>query len=100
MSYFPIAPSYTQSKLVEIDFGALGLMDKTFTISDPNVTANSKMTGAIAYVAPTGKDLDELEFDNFDIMFTPGAGTFNMVVRALDGLVAGTFKIYYTASNG
>jgi hypothetical protein len=100
MSYFPIAPAYTQSKLVEIDFGALGVMDGTFAISDPNVTASSKMTGAIAYVAPTGKDLDELEFDNFDIMFTPGAGTFNMVVRALDGLVAGTFKIYYTASNG
>jgi hypothetical protein len=100
MSYFPIAPTYTKSKLVEIDFGTSGLMDKTFTISDADVTANSKMTGAIAYVAPTGKDLDELEFDNFDIMFTPGAGTFNMVVRALDGLVAGTFKIYYTASNG
>ena len=75
-------------------------MDGTFIISDPNVTANSKLTGAIAYVAPTGKDLDELEFDDFDIMFTPGAGTFNMVVRALNGLVAGTFKIYYTVSAG
>ena len=99
MSYFPIPPAYTKSKLVEIDFGALGVSTATFTIADTDVTANSKMTGAIAYIAPTGKELDELEFDNFDIMFAPGTGTFDMTVRALDGLVAGTFKIYYTASN-
>ena len=33
-------------------------------------------------------------------MFTPGAGSFTVTIRALDGLVADNFIIYYTASNG
>jgi hypothetical protein len=63
-------------------------------------TATFTMTGQVAYLAPTGKDLDELEFDDFDVMFAPGAGTFDLCARALDGLVEGTFKIFYTFSTG
>jgi putative intracellular protease/amidase len=96
----PAGISFSQSKLTEVDFGALGVEGATFTVTDPDVTAASKMTGQVAYLAPTGKDLDELEFDNFDIMFAPGAGTFDLVVRALNGLVAGTYKIFYTFSTG
>jgi hypothetical protein len=100
MSYFPLAPAVTRSKQVEIDFGPAGVMDGSFVIADANVTATSKLVGAIAYEAPTGKSLDELEFDNFDLMFTPGAGNFTLVARALDGPVAGTFKVNYSASAG
>ena len=100
MSYFPLSPAVTRSKQTEIDFGPVGVLDGSFVVADANVTATSKLTGSIAYDAPTGKSLDELEFDNFDLMFSPGAGAFTLVARPLDGPVAGTFKVNYSASSG
>ena len=80
---------------VEIDFGALGLSEKSFTIIDSNVTVGSKIIGNLAYVAPTGKDLDELDMDAIDLKFAPGAGQFTMQVKGLEGYLADKFVINY-----
>jgi hypothetical protein len=85
-----------KSKQTEIDFGTLGVMEKTFIIVDADITTASNITGAIAYVAPTGKELDELEFDNFDFRFAPGSGQCTLYAVAKEGLVADKFKLNYT----
>jgi hypothetical protein len=81
---------------VEIDFGATPILEKDFTITDAGVVAASIITMQLAYVAPTGKDLDELEFDSFDFRCAPGSGTFTLHARALEGLVADKFKVNYS----
>jgi hypothetical protein len=80
---------------VEIDFGSLPVSEKSFTVVDGAVTVSSKLVGAVAYVAPTGKDLDELDMDGLDLKFGPGSGQFTLYARGLDGYVADTFKINY-----
>ena len=80
---------------VEIDFGSVGLSEQSFTITDPSVSVGSKIIGSLAYVAPTGKDLDELDMDGIDLKFAPGAGQFTLYVKWLEGYLAGTFKINY-----
>jgi hypothetical protein len=49
-------------------------------------------------VAPTGKSLDELEFDSFDFRAVAGAGNFTLYARSLEGLVADKYKINYSYS--
>ena len=49
----------------------------------------------MAYEAPTGKDLDELDMDGLDLKFGPGTGQFTLYARGLDGYVADKFKINY-----
>jgi hypothetical protein len=87
-----------QVKQTEIDFGSMPVNTATFVVADADVTAASKLIGAVAYVAPTGKSLDELEFDVLDLRFAPGAGIFTLLARSLQGYVAGKFKINYAAS--
>jgi len=53
----------------------------------------------LAYVAPTGKSLDELEFDSFDFRAVAGAGSFLLHARSLEGYVADKFKIFYSYCN-
>ena len=91
----PSGPQGLKSKQTEIDFGSGAVNDGVFVIADANVAPSSYITGNLAYVAPTGKDLDELEFDSFDLMFAPGSGSFTLYARALEGQVAGKFKINY-----
>lgn len=79
----------------EIDFGTTPVAEASFLITDAAVTASSKLIGTVAYVAPTGKDLDELEMDGLDLKFAPGTGQFTLYARGLDGYVADTFKINY-----
>jgi len=79
----------------EIDFGTTGVESNTFVITDANVTTSSIITGCLAYVAPTGKDLDELEMDTFNLFFAPGTGAFTVYVTALQGYVAGPYKLNY-----
>jgi hypothetical protein len=86
------------SRQTEIDFGATPVDTTTFIITDVNVTTSSIITGQMAYVAPTDKDLDELEFDSFDLRFAAGSGQFTLVARSLEGLVADKFKINYSYS--
>ena len=81
-----------------IDFGPLGVEVAIFTIADPHVTASSNLIGYLAYVAPPGKDLDELEFDSFDFLFSPGTGSFTLLARSINGLVADKFVLNYMTS--
>ena len=80
----------------EVDFGTTPVADATFTITDASVSTSSQLIASLAYETPTGKDLDELEFDNFEIICKPAAGSFDMLIRTTDGsLVADKFKINY-----
>ncbi len=81
--------------LTEVDFGTANVVEATFTITDASVTASSVILAQVAYVAPTGKDLDEVTMDNFDIIITPGAGQFTARMSCLSGTVTGKFKLHY-----
>lgn len=82
---------------VEVDFGTTPVDSKVFTITDAAVTTASKIIAEVAYDAPTGKDLDEIEMDT--ILVSPGqaaAGSFQVFVRTTDGsYLADKFKINY-----
>ncbi len=82
-------------KQTEIDFGTTPVAEGSFLITDTSVLVTSQLMGNIAYEAPTGKDLDELEMDGLDLKFAPGAGQFILYARGLDGYVADRFKINY-----
>jgi hypothetical protein len=82
----------------EIDFGTTPVDEKTFTITDANISVSSEVMVQLAYVAPTGKEIDELEFDSFDFRAVAGAGSFTLYARSLEGLVADKFKINYAYS--
>jgi hypothetical protein len=93
--YDEIKARVVYHKQTEIDFGSTPIEEKTFTITDANITTSSIITGSIAYEAPTGKELDELEFDNFDLMFVAGTGQCTLYARSLNGYVADKFKLNY-----
>ena len=82
----------------EVDFGALPINEKEFTITDATVLATSNITAEIAYEAPTGKELDEIEMDSFNIICGQATnGTFKIIVKSLDGsYLADKFKINYS----
>ncbi len=82
---------------VEVDFGDLNYVtQKTFTVTDVNVTATSKITAQLAYDQPTAKDLDEVEMDDLIILCGQCAiGSFSMVITSLTGSLYGKFKINY-----
>lgn len=88
------SPSPTEYQ-TEIDFGVLPVSEASFTIINSAVTPSSNITGSVAYVAPTGKDLDELEMDSLDLKFGPGNGQFFLYIKGQDGYVADKFKINY-----
>ncbi len=84
-----------QAKQTEVDFGPSGVSENTFVIIDSSVTPNSILTGTVAYTAPTGKDLDEVDMDRFALNFGPGNGQFTLHMTTLDGDVSDKFKINY-----
>jgi hypothetical protein len=92
-----VGPSAGSStvKQTEIDFGALPVSEASFTIADASVSPTSHIVGTVAYQAPTGKDLDELEMDGIDLKFGPGSGQFTLYARGQDGYIADKFKINY-----
>lgn len=82
----------------EIDFGATPVADGTFTITDANVTASSKILCSLSYDAPTSKDQDEIEMDDLVLNAAAGSGQFTLYARAIDGsYLADKFKINYMA---
>ena len=99
---FVTAPaSYISRPLVtqtEIDFGSTPISSKEFTITDSNVSVNSRVTANMAYDAPTGKDLDETEMDHLQIICGQvTVGSFKMYVTSSDGsYLADKFKVNYT----
>jgi hypothetical protein len=46
-------------------------------------------------VAPTGKDLDEIEMDEIDLRFGPQTGQFKVYAVPQEGLVHDNFVINY-----
>tara|TARA_R110000822_G_scaffold89740_1_gene207634 strand:- start:1603 stop:2277 length:675 start_codon:yes stop_codon:yes gene_type:complete len=82
----------------EIDFGSLPIYQKEFIITDSSVFETSNITAQIAYEAPTGKDLDEIEMDSFQIICGQSTnGTFKIIVKSVDGsYLADKFKINYS----
>jgi len=82
-------------KQTEINFGATPVAEASFLVTDTDVLATSQLIGNVAYEAPTGKELDELEMDGLDLKFAPGVGQFTLYARGLDGYIADKFKINY-----
>ena len=82
-------------KQTEIDFGPLPVSEAIFIIVDSSVTPSSNIIGQIAYVAPTNKDLDEVEMDTIDLKFSAGNGQFVLYAISTYGYVADKFKINY-----
>jgi hypothetical protein len=85
----------TNIKQTEIDFGATPLNENTFTVVDAGVSALSQLIAQIAFEQPTGKDLDEVELETFEVKCTPAAGSFNVLVRSLEGRVQDKYKLNY-----
>jgi hypothetical protein len=79
----------------EIDFGSTPVIEKNFVITNSILTTSCLITAQIALIAPTGKELDELEFDTFDFRCVAGTGNFTLYARSLEGYVADKFKINY-----
>ncbi len=90
-----VVSGVTNIKQTEIDFGTTPIAEQSFLITDADVLVNSQLIGNVAYEAPTGKDLDELEMDGIDLKFAPGSGQFTLYARGLDGYIADKFKINY-----
>jgi hypothetical protein len=91
----PTAGGGAAVKQVEIDFGPLPVAEASFLITDASVTPTSHIIGNVAYEAPTGKDLDEIEMDELDLKFGPGSGAFILYARGRDGYVADKFRVSY-----
>lgn len=99
MPYYP-APSTTGGASitqVEVDFGPTPISEAIFIISDSNATSSSRIKGSLAYDAPTGKDLDEVEMDNLAIdCGNASTGQFEMHICSEDGsYLHDKFKINY-----
>jgi hypothetical protein len=82
-------------KQTEIDFGQVPVAEAEFTVIDASVNPSSNIIGSVAYVAPTNKDLDELEMDAIDLKFAPGDGFLKIRATGMNGFVANKFKINY-----
>lgn len=82
-------------KQTEVDFGSTPVESASFVVVDTAVTTAMHITGQVAYEAPTGKDLDELEMDSLECLFAPGAGQLTIFIRGREGYIADKFKINY-----
>lgn len=89
------APGAVNIKQTEIDFGSVPVSEASFIIIDADVIASSQLIGNIAYEAPTGKELDEVEMDAIDLKFAPGVGQFTLYATGIDGYLADKFKVNY-----
>lgn len=87
--------SSTNIKQTEVDFGTTPVSEASFVITDADVAPTSQLIGFVAYEAPTGKDLDELDMDTLDLKFAPGSGQATLYATCLTGYIAGNFKVNY-----
>jgi hypothetical protein len=84
----------------EVDFGSTPVRSTKFTISDASVLAGGKIVATLAYDAPTGRTIDEveMEFDNIFIAagnITAGV-SFDLYVGSGTGMLSGKYKINYS----
>lgn len=85
-----------RTKQVEIDFGSgLNQHQKIFNIVDDNVSVGNKVMASLAYEAPTGKSLDELEMDEIIFKCKANDGSIDLIATSLFGPVRDKFKINY-----
>lgn len=80
---------------VLIDFGPAARKLKVFTITDPDVTANSLIAVNHSAKAAPGRDQDENEMDTLLLRAAPGAGEFTLYAEAYPDRVSGAFYINY-----
>ena len=80
---------------IEIDFGLSPTRSKTFTIIDSNVNAGSFLIITQSGAAATGRQADENEMDPIVFSGTPATGQFILNANALNGPVAGKYKVNY-----
>lgn len=85
-------------KEIEVDFGLVATVFKTFTIVDTDVRAESVIAAWKSGKAATGKTADEITLDDISFSVNPGSGSFTLVASALNGPVTGAFKIVYIVS--
>ena len=69
-------------KTVEIDFGLSAVRDKTFTITDADVTPDSLIMANHSAKASTGKSQDENEMDSLILKAVSGTGQFTLYATA------------------
>jgi hypothetical protein len=81
---------------VEIDVGATPVSQASISVIDAGITTSTRILGGVAYKKPTGKDLDELDMDSFDVKFESLTGTFNVKIKGLEGSISDKFIIWYT----
>lgn len=83
-------------KQTEIDFGTTPVGSAEFTISDEDVTPDSRIVAFVAYESPTtGKDADEYTMDNVMLVCAPGTQEFTLFATGMEGYLADVFKITY-----
>lgn len=84
-------------KQVEVDFGdALYQSYRIFEINDSDAEVGRKILAEVAYEAPTGKSLDEIEMDEFTVNAgCSEKGKINLIVKSLSGNLHDKFKINY-----
>lgn len=92
----PAGGSSTVVKEVEIDFGASATRQKTFTITDVDVTGTSVILVGHSAKAATGRAQDENEMDTLLCRAAPGSGEFTLYVTAFPNFVSGKFRVAYT----
>lgn len=95
LQFYSESSGSTNIKQTEIDFGSVPISEASFIVVDSDVISSSKLIGNIAYEAPTGKDIDELDMDIIDLKFTSGLGQFTVYVKGLEGYLHDKFKINY-----
>lgn len=82
---------------IEIDFGTIPLISKSFTVVDANVVETSIVTSQQSGTEATGKSADENEMDLIVFSSSPFNGGFLLNAKTQDGPVVGAFKVnYYT----
>lgn len=82
----------------EVDFGSTGDTYGIFSVADAFAFVGAKITAGIAYDAPTGRELDEVEMEEINCVAgnVTVAGTFSLLVRSMNGSrLHGKFKVNY-----
>lgn len=82
-------------KSTTIDFGAAAVAGREFSITDGEVRPQSRIVCAVAYEAPFGRTLADLQANGLDLKAVGGDGRFTLYARALGAAVSGPFVIDY-----
>lgn len=80
---------------VEVDFGTIPTLTRTFLIIDSIVLTTSHLMIVQSGEAATGRDADENEMDPIIFSGLPQAGKFILNANSLNGPVVGKFKVNY-----